>query len=132
MSRVGKSRAWRGDGLVEFALMLPVLILLVMGILDLGRAVYAYSAISNAAREAARQGIINPNNPDLLMDVARQWSIGLDDDNLEIAPDYDEGAGTIQVTVSYRFYPVTPLVSRIISGQGYLTLTTRSRMTVEQ
>jgi hypothetical protein len=39
---------------VEFALILPVLALLVMGMVDFGRAFYVYEAITNAAREGAR------------------------------------------------------------------------------
>lgn len=41
----------RGVSAVEFALIAPVLILLLVGILDLGRAVNAYVTVSNAARE---------------------------------------------------------------------------------
>lgn len=40
-----------GQSLVEFAIVLPVLLLLVVMIFDLGRAVYYSSAIHNAARE---------------------------------------------------------------------------------
>jgi Flp pilus assembly protein TadG len=48
-----------GQSLVEFALVLPVLILILMGILDAGRLVYAYNAVSNAAREAGRTAIVD-------------------------------------------------------------------------
>jgi hypothetical protein len=53
-----------GSGLVEFALVLPVLALIFMGIFDFGRAIYSYSAISNGAREGARYGIVHPANRD--------------------------------------------------------------------
>lgn len=43
-----------GQSLVEFALILPLFVLLVIGIFDIGRAFFAYIAISNAAREGAR------------------------------------------------------------------------------
>jgi len=45
---------------VEFALILPILILLLVGILDTGRAVNAYVTISNASREGARYVALNP------------------------------------------------------------------------
>ncbi len=49
-----------GVALVEFALVMPVLILLLVGILDTGRAVNAYVTISNASREGARYASLNP------------------------------------------------------------------------
>jgi Flp pilus assembly protein TadG len=44
----------RGQSLVEFALVFPVFILLVFGLIDMGRYVYLNSTLSQAAREAAR------------------------------------------------------------------------------
>ena len=46
----------KGQALVETALLLPILMLLVMGSADLGRVFYYSIAVTNAAREAARQG----------------------------------------------------------------------------
>ena len=57
-SRAGSRR---GQALVEFALVLPIFILLLVGIFDFGRAIYAYNTISNAAREAVRVGIVDQN-----------------------------------------------------------------------
>jgi len=50
-------RSERGQSLVELALVLPLLILLLMGIADLGRAFYSYIEITNAAREGARYAV---------------------------------------------------------------------------
>ena len=50
----------RGQSLVEFALMLPILLLMLMGTLDLGRLYFAYVAIHNAAGEGALYAAINP------------------------------------------------------------------------
>jgi Flp pilus assembly protein TadG len=46
----------RGQSLVEFALSSVVLLLLVGGLVDIGRAIYISEALSNAAREGARHG----------------------------------------------------------------------------
>ena len=46
----------KGQAIVETALLLPLLMLLVMGSADLGRVFYYSIAVTNAAREAARQG----------------------------------------------------------------------------
>jgi Flp pilus assembly protein TadG len=42
--------------MVEFALTLPVLMLIMLGILEFGRLLFTYSAVTTAAREAARYG----------------------------------------------------------------------------
>lgn len=60
MRRRGARRS-RGQALVEFALVLPLLILVLVGIFDFGRAIYAFNTISNAAREAVRIGIVDQN-----------------------------------------------------------------------
>jgi Flp pilus assembly protein TadG len=44
----------RGQSLVEFALVVPIFLLMLFGLVDLGRLVHANSALSQAAREAAR------------------------------------------------------------------------------
>ncbi len=49
----------QGQALLEFALVLPLLLLLLIGIIDFGRALFVYSEVSNAAREAVRYGAVN-------------------------------------------------------------------------
>ena len=44
----------RGQGLVEFALVLPVFMVILIGMVDLGRAIWANNSVANASREAAR------------------------------------------------------------------------------
>jgi hypothetical protein len=51
----------RGQSLVEFALLLPLLVLVIFGVLELGRVFFAYIAITNAAREGARVFTFWPN-----------------------------------------------------------------------
>ncbi|HUS23278.1 MAG TPA: TadE family protein, partial [Aeromicrobium sp.] len=49
----------RGQALVEFALVFPIAILLLMAVFDVGRAVFAYNGLTNAAREGARLAAVN-------------------------------------------------------------------------
>jgi hypothetical protein len=51
-----------GQSLIEFALVLPLFVLLIVGIFDLGRAFFAFIAISNAAREGARVYTFDPES----------------------------------------------------------------------
>ncbi|MDQ3811916.1 MAG: pilus assembly protein [Chloroflexota bacterium] len=57
MDRPLTSRA-RADAIVEFALLAPTLLLILFGILELGRVVDAWLVVHNAAREGARAGVM--------------------------------------------------------------------------
>jgi len=46
----------RGQGLVEFALILPALLLVVVSIIDFGRLMFTISSVASASRDAARYG----------------------------------------------------------------------------
>ena len=48
-----------GQALVEFALIFPLFVLLLFGILDAGRAILFYNTVASAARDAARVAIVN-------------------------------------------------------------------------
>jgi len=54
----GRARKDRGQTLVEFALILPIFLMVVVGVFDAGRAVYTNAALSQAAREGARLGAV--------------------------------------------------------------------------
>lgn len=53
-----RSRRGRGQALVEFALVIPVFLLVLFGLIDVGRFVYLNSTLSQAAREGARLGSV--------------------------------------------------------------------------
>ncbi len=50
-------RFQRGQSMVEFAVLAPVFFLLLLGTIDLGRAIYTYNAIADAAREGTRTAV---------------------------------------------------------------------------
>jgi hypothetical protein len=52
----------RGQSAVEFALLVSVLLIFIMAILDLGRGLYAYTAITAAAQEGVRYALIHPGD----------------------------------------------------------------------
>lgn len=56
----------KGQSLVEFALMLPILLLIVLGVIEFGRIFLLYTEASNAAREAARYGVAAGDSPNSL------------------------------------------------------------------
>ena len=50
--------------MVEFALVIPIFLLVLVSLFDLGRAVFAYNTLTNAAREGARMAIVNQDSDD--------------------------------------------------------------------
>jgi hypothetical protein len=66
----------RSQALIEFALISPVLLLLLFGIIDIGRAIFYYDTLSHAAREGARTAVIaanmQPTNSSVLATVTSQ------------------------------------------------------------
>jgi hypothetical protein len=51
-----KTQQNRGQSLVEFALILPAFLMLIMGIIEFGRLMVTYAGVASASREAARYG----------------------------------------------------------------------------
>ncbi len=68
MRRAGRSHD-RGQALVEFAFVFPIIALLAFAFVDVGRAVFGYNTLTNAAREAARVAAVNQVDP-----VSGPWS----------------------------------------------------------
>ncbi len=53
-----KHKAQRGSAAVEFAIVLPIFLLLVFAIIEFGFILYDKAVITNASREAARAGVV--------------------------------------------------------------------------
>jgi Flp pilus assembly protein TadG len=134
----------RGQGLVEFALILPVLILIFMGVFDFGRAIYAYNSVSNAAREGARVGIVDQGTGaggayNAAIEAANQaTALGLnptDPNQVQVTfptstqcPTLEVGC-PIRVRVQYQFSAITPIIGRII---GPITVGSTTELPVER
>jgi Flp pilus assembly protein TadG len=61
--RTTKRRNERGASAVEFALVLPLLLLVIAGVVDFGRALFTQVILTNAAREGARAAIFTSTTP---------------------------------------------------------------------
>ena len=119
----------RGTSIVESALMLPVLVLFLLGMLDFGLAVYSSNALANAARDGARFASVDPTNEDCIAAAAAARSSLA---RLEAA-DVEVSWGTLNidqpvtVTVESEYEPVTPFIAELIGAE---TLTLRSAATM--
>ncbi len=63
LQRRKNRKSIRGQSMVEFALLLPVFLMLVMGVIDIARAYSVLQVVTNAAREGARVAIIPTTAP---------------------------------------------------------------------
>ncbi len=126
-----QTRKLNGQTLVEFALILPLLIFLLIGFFDLGRAVFYYSSLSNAVREAARTGIVkeygeyvdDADFEDQITSEVLAYGFGLNSFTAEdVTVEVDEFAEGneyfkeyIEVTGKYCYEPITPGIISIIN-----------------
>ena len=130
-----------GQSLVEFALLLPIMVIFLMVIFDLGRAAYYYSAIHNAAREGARQGAVRWYDASISTDIrnsVERLTAGLNADEITISTswlDLDSNGTneTVRVIVTYQFQTATPVLTRLLGQAGNeLTLSSRATMRMER
>lgn len=136
----------RGQTLVEFALILPIFVLVLVGILDLGRAVYAFNTMNNAAREGARLAIVDQTVTHI-QDFAAQQTGWLGVDPSAVTVDFRDPADTATpsscpatpgqqgsvgclavVKVEYVYEAATPLISAIV---GPISIAGESRFRIE-
>lgn len=141
---VAKSRMLGSDSaqsLVELALVLPILVLVIFGVLDLGRLYFAQVAVTNASREGARYGMASPTDlPGIKSAAVNEAGGVVSASNVagECAPAGDpENYGTctspqpgdrIRVTVSYDFQ----FVSLYLFGVSNLQLSDKTIMAIVQ
>jgi Flp pilus assembly protein TadG len=99
----------RGQGLVEMALVLPIFLLVLFGIFDVGRAVYVNSTLSQAAREGAR-----------LAAVQAGW-VGRDTDDDPACNQTTPGARVCPATLGALKANVVDAVNRMTVSVGPLS-----------
>lgn len=103
--------------MVEFALVLPVLLLLLMGIIEFGRIISCYMIINNLAREGARFAAVGKSDSQI-NDILLDERATLDADRIQVqfSPTYaDRVKGEpLKVTINYTVDLITPLIPEIL------------------
>jgi Flp pilus assembly protein TadG len=102
--RSQKNSKKNAQAIIEFALILPFLLALLIGILEFGRLVFIYAAVTNASREAVRFGsaIGFEDNTyyrkyqycSAIREVAKVSSFLVDLQDSNIVIEYDNGPGS--------------------------------------
>lgn len=113
----------RGTAAVEFALVLPVLLLIVFGIIDFGRALNAQITLTGAAREGVRLAALGYPDAAIQARVAAA-APGLSGLTATVTASCPPGAGPsadAEVDVSYSFSFITPVgaVVGFLGGSGF-------------
>jgi len=129
MSRRRQPPSDRGQASVELALLLPVVLLLLLAVLQVGLLARDVVLVTHAAREAARAAATDPEPA-----VARSAALvssGLDPARVEVTTTIT-GDGTtgrrVRIDVAYRAPTVVPLVGALLADR---TIRTSATMRVE-
>jgi Flp pilus assembly protein TadG len=121
----------KGQSLVEFAILLPFLLLLIMGILEFGIMLNSYLTINNSAREGARLGIVAGSDLEI-NELITTISPNLDTGNLIVKITPSNGnrisGGTLTVEVIYNYQVTIPIISNILNDVVVLKAKTSMRI----
>ncbi|MEO2073799.1 MAG: TadE family protein [Bacillus sp. (in: firmicutes)] len=118
----------KGQSLVEFALVLPLLVLLLFGIIDFARVFHVYLTMDHAGREAARSASIGNDVSEIKSTAVNDAaSIGLTADKVVISGTRNSGTD-VTITITYPINFLTPIIGEIV---GSITLKDTTTMRVE-
>jgi len=122
----------RGQSMVEFVLVLPVFLILLLGMIEFGLIFNAYITINNAAREGARVGSVGGTDGEIeamVNDVGSNLELA----NLSVAIQPGQGirsrGDALEVVVTYQYDMITPFISNLLGGN--VNLEGRTVMRVE-
>ncbi|TDJ47443.1 MAG: pilus assembly protein [Gemmatimonadetes bacterium] len=119
MRRHGSS----GQALAELAIALPVLLLMLVGIFEFARAYQIQQVVVNAAREGARQAVLQGVDADSATIIVNTYltSGAINTGTATVVVTDTNNTGdptTVQVSVPYRFALIGPLIRLATSGSG--------------
>jgi Flp pilus assembly protein TadG len=138
-----KKQAFRAQTLVEFALIFPIFIFLILGFFDIGRAVFNFASLSNSVREATRYAIVNKEAVNAaamaadypaLKQKVYDYSFGISETDLQIdvlVTLVNTSRDKISITATYHFVPVTPGIKQILGDGNDITIVAQSTMLLE-
>lgn len=117
MIKSGMIKEQKGQSLVEFALLLPLLLLLLCGIVDLGRLLFAFVSLNMTTQEAVRLGGLGKEDAEIISYARSHIRIG-DASELQVTISPGQSArksgDNMTVILSYSLPLITPLMKEII------------------
>ncbi len=110
-------RGQSGQSLVEFALVLPLLVILLMGIFEFGRIFSSYVVITNAAREGARSVVVGRGDTQVSADIVNMAG-ALDVGNVTVrinpAGESRVRGSSVTVEVAGELEIISPIIGNIM------------------
>jgi len=122
----------RGAAAVEFAVVSPVLFLLIFGMIEYGRMVMVQQVITNASREGARKAVLDGSTTSDVTTVVSNYltSANISGATTTVSPSPPSNAtygGTVTVTISVPYSSVSWLPHNFWLGSKTLTATSAMR-----
>jgi hypothetical protein len=113
-----------GQSAVELALVLPILLLLLIGILDFGRIMYSYAHLHMAAQESVRKSGLGAKDLEVIQFTKNYIHLG-DTSKLQVTispTDTNRSSGDyVKVNLKYPLELYTPLLSDILPLPEFIT-----------
>ncbi len=112
-------REEKGQSLVEFALVIPIFLLFIVFIIDLGRVAYTYSTMHFTAQETVRLGSFGYTDTEMETYAKQHFTAGNGNSMVvSISPSDSirESGDDVTVTLSYKMNAIMPLAELVISG----------------
>ena len=103
----------RGQATVELALLLPLLVTLLLGVIQVGLVVRSSVAVTHATRAAARAVVVDPSTAAARAAARRSTSLASTSLTVTVSGDRRSG-GWVSVQVSYRDPTDVPLIGRLL------------------
>lgn len=135
--RLKKKNGERGQSMAEFALIVPLFLLMVFAIIDFGMGLNAWITVTNSSREGARLGAVGGTSAQVTQKV-KDTAAGLNQTKLTIGVTNAQGTSgsAVKVDVSYQYDLITPISSflSIVGGSGIgssLTVSSSAQMRIE-
>jgi Flp pilus assembly protein TadG len=121
----------KGQSIVEFALLLPILILIIMAIIEFGLLLNTYLALNNASREGARIGIVGGTDAQI-QNTVLTTSPTLESRYISVVITPSQASrkagDTLKVTVYYQYHTIIPIIGNIINNIVNLNAETSMRI----
>lgn len=126
----------RGATAVEVALLMPILLFLVMGIVDFGRALHAQITLTQAAREGVRVAALKQPGPTARTQAAATGLKGTVGVAVTACPATSTPGTDAEVKATYTFTFITPVgdLAGMFGGGGFgspITLSAKGVMPCE-
>jgi len=117
VKRVERFHKQEGAAAVEFALLLPVLLIILLGIIDFGLYFYNDLQLTHAARDAARYlSVGNSTGAQQALDDAKDRLVSTSTPAVTLTPGSQGQEATVTVTATYNF--ITPLPAFVGIGSS--------------